>query len=100
MTTPVQKAAQGGATIEQVEARNALVTALAKANGIPIDDQFNLMLSQDKLHSDPIHYDAEGSTLQAHKVAATITALLRGDKQPPDDIPTSVEVQRCAHDCS
>jgi hypothetical protein len=77
LTTPVLKNTEGGATTARVQARNAAVVKLAKANGIPVDDQFQLMLAHDDLHSDPVHYGPEGSRLQARLAADSIAAALK-----------------------
>ena len=77
-TTPVRQDATGGANNQRVDARNAIATPLAQAAGIPVDDQYALMLQHQNLHADPIHFNADGSTLQGDQVAATIrTALAR-----------------------
>jgi hypothetical protein len=77
LTTPVLKNAEGGATTARVKQRNAAVVKLAKANGIQIDDQFQLMLAHDDLHSDPVHYGPDGSRLEARQVADSIVAVLK-----------------------
>jgi lysophospholipase L1-like esterase len=43
---------------------------------IPIDDQHGLMLTHSDLHSDDVHFTAEGSALQARQVAASIRTAL------------------------
>jgi hypothetical protein len=79
LTTPVLKG-DSGATVARVEERNASVTKLAKSSGILIDDQHHLMLPHDELHSDPVHYGAAGSHLQAEQASDIIAALLKRKK--------------------
>ena len=74
-TTPVRKDQPGGATNARIEARNA-IAARAIGPSIPIDDQYALMTGHGDLHSDDVHFSAEGSALQAAQVVDSILKLL------------------------
>lgn len=76
-TTPVRKdSSTGGATNARIDQRNRLAAALMARDKIPTDDQHVLMLPHADLHSDDVHFKAEGSTMQAAQVAAMIRAAL------------------------
>ncbi|MEO6966798.1 MAG: SGNH/GDSL hydrolase family protein [Acidobacteriaceae bacterium] len=67
-TTPVQNdSTTGGATNARIEARNTAAAKLMRANHIPIDDQFALMMAHADLHSGDVHYTAAGSAVQADR---------------------------------
>jgi hypothetical protein len=74
-TTPVRADATG-ATNARVDARNAIADALAKARGIPIDDQHALMVKHEDLHQDPVHFNSAGSDLEGDQAAASIRTAL------------------------
>jgi hypothetical protein len=74
-TTPVRKDQPGGATNARIEARNA-IAARAIGPSIPIEDQYALMAGHGDLHSDDVHFSAEGSALQAAQVVDSILKLL------------------------
>jgi hypothetical protein len=75
-TTPVRKDKAGGATNARIEARNR-VAAQAVGKQTMLDDQYQLMKNHEDLHSDDVHFDSEGSALQAAQVAAIISKCLR-----------------------
>jgi hypothetical protein len=76
-TTPVRKDQPGGATNVRIEARNA-IAARALGDSVPIDDQYSLMRAHGELHSDDVHFNPEGSALQAGQVVDNIIKSLRG----------------------
>jgi len=75
-TTPVRKDQPGGATNVRIEARNAIAARMVGAS-IPVDDQYSLMKAHADLHSDDVHFNAEGSALQAAQVVDSVIKLLR-----------------------
>lgn len=74
-TTPVRKDQPGGATNGRIEARNAIATRKLGPS-IPIDDQYALMAAHGDLHSDDIHFNPEGSAIEAAQVVDIIAKLL------------------------
>jgi len=74
-TTPVRKDQPGGATNARIEARNA-IAAQKIGPPIPIDDQYALMAAHGDLHSDDVHFNAEGSAIQGAQVVDSIAKLL------------------------
>jgi hypothetical protein len=75
-TTPVRKDKADGATNARIEARNKIATQVTGMD-TKIDDQYSLMKNHENLHSDDVHYNSEGSALQAAQVAEIITKCLR-----------------------
>jgi hypothetical protein len=75
-TTPVRKDKADGATNARIEARNK-IAARVIGRETKIDDQYSLMKSHEDLHSDDVHYNSEGSTLQAAQVAEIIIKYLQ-----------------------
>jgi lysophospholipase L1-like esterase len=76
-TTPVlHDSTKGESTNPRIDERNRLAAACMSRQGIPVDDQHALMLPHSALHSDDVHYNEEGSALQAVQVAATIRRAL------------------------
>lgn len=76
-TTPVRKDdVSGGASNARIDARNKSAAELMSREHIATDDQHQLMLQHNDLHSGDVHYTAAGSTLQAEQVAAQIRPLL------------------------
>lgn len=76
-TTPVRKEAlANGASNVRIDERNRLAAELMNRDKIPIDDQHGLMLTNSDLHSDDVHYSAQGSALQARQVVAAVRAAL------------------------
>lgn len=75
-TTPVRKDKTDGATNARIEARNKIA---ARVIGMEtkIDDQYSLMKSHEDLHSDDVHYNSEGCTLEAAQVAEIIIKYLQ-----------------------
>ncbi len=72
-TTPVREdSTTGGATNARIDEGNKLAATLMASEGISTDDQHGLMLPHTDLHSDDVHYKAEGSALQAVQVALTV----------------------------
>lgn len=76
MTTPIRKDQAIGATNARIEARNGIAAKVVQREGIPVDDQHELMLAHQDLHADDIHFKAEGSAIQAKQVAASVWKAL------------------------
>jgi lysophospholipase L1-like esterase len=75
-TTPVRKDKDGQATNARIDTRNDIAAALITKAGIAVDDQHALMMQHQDLHSDDVHFTAEGSALQGtHVVASVMKAL-------------------------
>lgn len=75
-TTPVRKDKTDGATNARIDARNAIAQEQIAKQGIAIDNQHQLMLAHPDLHSDDVHFTAEGSSIQGRQVAASVMKLL------------------------
>jgi hypothetical protein len=71
-TTPVRKDKQDGATNARIDARNGIAAEQVSQQGIAVDDQHALMARHQDLHSDDVHFTAEGSALQSEQVAASV----------------------------
>lgn len=72
-TTPVRRdSTTGQASNARIDERNRLAEAVMSREGIPVDAQHGLMLPHADLHSDDVHFNAEGSALEAVQVAGTI----------------------------
>jgi lysophospholipase L1-like esterase len=74
-TTPVRKEQPGGATNSRIEARNAIAARMIGPS-IPVDDQYSLMKGHGDLHSDDVHFNSEGSTVQGTQLADIIVGVL------------------------
>jgi GDSL-like Lipase/Acylhydrolase family len=68
---------QTQATDERIDARNAIALKIVQAKGIPVDDLNTPMRGHPELHSDNVHFNDQGVTLQAVQVAAEIEKLLK-----------------------
>jgi len=75
-TTPVRSDADTGATNPRVDQRNQIARQFVAAAGIPIDDQFSLMLQHQDLHQDSVHFNSAGAKIQADQVTAMVRAAL------------------------
>ena len=75
-TTPVRKDKEGGASNSRIDARNTIALELLAKQQIPMDDQHALMLQHQDLHSDDVHFNAEGSGVQGKQVAESVMKLL------------------------
>ena len=76
-TTPIlHDSIEGEATNARIDVRNRLGSEVMNRNGIPTDDQHELMLKHQDLHDGDVHFTTAGSTLQGKQVAATIRAAL------------------------
>lgn len=64
------------ATDERVAARNAIALKFVQAKGIPVIDLYSLMNGHPEFHSDNVHFNEQGITAQAARVAAQIEPLL------------------------
>jgi len=68
---------QTQATDERIAARNAIAAKIVEAKGIPVDDLNAPMRGHPELHSDNVHFNDQGVTLQAAQVAARIEKQLQ-----------------------
>jgi hypothetical protein len=71
-TTPVRKDTPGQSSNARIDARNAIAAELIAKSGIAVDDQHALLMQHQDLHSDDVHFTADGSALQGAQVAASI----------------------------
>lgn len=71
-STAVRDDSATGATNSRIDARNNIATAFFAKRGIPIDDQYRLMLDRCKDYQDPAHFNGTGSAIQAAQVTETI----------------------------
>lgn len=75
--TPVlHDSTKGESTNARIGERNRLAAACMSSQGISVDDQHALMLEHQSLHADDVHFNEEGSGIQAVQVAASIRPLL------------------------
>jgi hypothetical protein len=75
-TTPVRKVQANGASNERIMERNRIAAAALKGDGVTVDDQYGLMIGHQDMHADDIHFNAEGSALQAGQVAGSVLGAL------------------------
>lgn len=75
-TTPVQSDAESGASNERIDIRNAAALKLIRQLAIPIDDQHLLMSAHGDLHSDRVHFNQDGSMIQARQAAQALDQFL------------------------
>ena len=64
------------ATDERIAARNRIADKIVQAVGIPVDDLNTPMLGHPEYHSDNVHFNDQGITIQAAQVAAQIEKQL------------------------
>lgn len=74
--TPVRKDKTDGATNARIDTRNGIAAQFVTKQGIAVDDQHALMLHHQDLHTDDVHFNAEGSAIQGRQVADTVLKLL------------------------
>jgi hypothetical protein len=74
--TPVRKDKAGSATNARIDARNAIAEQILAKEKIPVDDQHALMMGHQDLHADDVHFNAEGSRIEAAQVAGSILKLI------------------------
>jgi hypothetical protein len=68
---------QTEATNERIAARNAIALEFVTAKGIPVDDLNGLTHWTPDYYRDNVHFNAQGTALEAAHVAAQIEPLLR-----------------------
>lgn len=73
--TPLRRANSGGSN-ERIDVRNAAALQLMRREGIPIDDQHELMLAHGDLHLDDTHFNDAGTAIQGDQAARSIEAVL------------------------
>jgi hypothetical protein len=76
-STPVKKETEPGPTNARVEARNAIAKAVVEQAGIPIDDQYGLMLKHADLYQDSVHFNEQGSAIEGKQATALIRERLK-----------------------
>jgi len=62
--TPVRKDTPGQSSNARINVRNAIAAEQIAKSGIAVDDQHALMMQDQDLHSDDVHFTAEGSAIQ------------------------------------
>ena len=77
-TTPVRKDKAPGPSNERIEARNRIARELCEKQGIPVDDLNAAMAGHSDLHSDDVHFKAEGYAILAAQVAGSVEKMLPG----------------------
>ena len=75
-TTPVRKDANNGPQNDRILTRNTIARAYATRENIALDDLHTLMLPFTDLHTDDVHFSAEGSRKMAAQVAESILKVL------------------------
>jgi len=75
-STPV-KPGEARSSDERIAARNAIALEFIKAKSIPVDDLYTPMTGHPEYHSDNVHFNPQGITLQADQVAAEIEKILK-----------------------
>lgn len=75
-TTPVRKDRDPGPTNARIRARNAIARKYFARERVPIDDLSTLMIAHPGLHSDDVHFNSEGVSIQANQVALEIEKAL------------------------
>jgi hypothetical protein len=75
-TTPVKVDAVNGPTNHRIESRNAIAISMVRSEGIPIDDQYALMMQHQDRYDDSVHFNTAGAQLQGDQVVKAIKAAL------------------------
>lgn len=75
-TTSVKAESSPGPTNSRIEERNRIAQTFVQGLGIPIDDQHGLMVQHPDRYEDNVHFDEQGSAIQAKQVAQYIRTLL------------------------
>jgi hypothetical protein len=68
--------ATGSPSDVRIKERNALAVKLMQANQIPVDNLYEVTSGHPELHSDDVHFNAQGTALLAGCVASEIRKLL------------------------
>lgn len=68
---------QTQATDERIAARNLIATKIVQAKGIPVDDLYTPMLGHPEWHSDNVHFNDQGVSIQAIQVTASVEKILK-----------------------
>ncbi len=68
---------QTQATDERIAARNAIAVKFAQRQGIPVDDLNTPMSGHPEFHSDNVHFNEQGMSLQAAQVAGHVEKLMK-----------------------
>ena len=75
-TTPVRQDATNGATNSRVEQRNRIALGFVQVAGIPLDDQFTLMMQHQDLYQDSVHFNPAGAAIQGDQATEMIRKAL------------------------
>ena len=75
-STPVRKDNPEGATNARVTVRNEIAASIVKQEGIPIDDQHEVIHQHPDQFSDDVHPNEAASMIQGKQAAAMIEKLL------------------------
>ncbi len=75
--TPVRADKAGGASNARINARNAIAQIFIDEQQIPTNNLHALMVPHNDLHSDDVHYNAQGSEMQAAQVTRYILQSLQ-----------------------
>jgi hypothetical protein len=75
-TTPVKSDASNGASNPRIDARNQIANAFVGSRSIAVDDQHALMSHHSDLHTDSVHFNDTGASIQAAQVVAGVEVAL------------------------
>jgi lysophospholipase L1-like esterase len=75
-TTPVRKDKEAGASNARIAERNRIAREFFLKEGVGIDDLNGLMAAHGDLHSDDVHFNAEGYAILAAQVAESVGKAL------------------------
>jgi lysophospholipase L1-like esterase len=64
------------ATDARIDARNAIAAQFMQAKGIPVEDLNTSMLGHPEYHTDNVHFNDQGISIQAARVASDVENLL------------------------
>ena len=75
-TTPVKVDDVPGPTNTRVRERNDIAQTFVKAEGIPTDDQHELMTHHTDQYEDKVHFNTAGAAIQGQQVAQHIRSII------------------------
>jgi hypothetical protein len=75
-TTPIRQDKAPGPSNDRILVRNRIAREFFEKQEIPIDDLHALMANHADLHSDDVHFNAQGSAMLAGQVASSIEKSL------------------------
>jgi len=77
LTTPLAPGSNKAFLNPRMDARNAIVRAIAKEDGLQVDDLHDLVTKNPGVHADPYHYNGKGIKLQAEQVSAQVLDAIK-----------------------